>query len=94
MKRLLLLAVFLGLATAAWGYSQMPYTSGTSSRPSCVGFSPYPCARTDLSNPAFVVPNVGGLTGANTVYVDNFSGEVGVRVTDCNTISSCGTYQP
>jgi len=62
--------------------------SETDSDGACSGSPPYPCALTDLSNPPFVVPNVGGLLGANTVYIDNFSGAAGVRITDYYTIGS------
>jgi len=62
--------------------------SETDSDGACSGSPPYPCALTDLSNPPFVVPNVGGLLGANTVYVDNFSGAAGVRITDYNTLGN------
>jgi hypothetical protein len=34
------------------------------------------------------VPNVGGLLGANTAYVDTFSGALGVRITDYHTLGS------
>jgi len=68
--------------------SQMSFSGGVSSKSACAGFQPYPCARTDLGNPAFTVPNAGGLLGANTLYVDAFNGASGVRITDYHTLGS------
>jgi len=45
-------------------------------------------ARTDLDEPTFTIPNVGGLTGANMLYTDSLTGETGVRISDYHTLGA------
>jgi hypothetical protein len=48
---------------------------------------------TDLSNPPFQPPDVGGLLGANTLVTDPFSGSTVVRIADYHT-SGTSPAQP
>jgi hypothetical protein len=100
----MLLGVFGTLAAfsvGAWAQTPGPLTVegrgasqmdvGSLSNGACFGVPPYPCALTDLSNPAFIVPDVGGLLGANTIAMDSLTGNPVVRITDYHTL---GTSPP
>ena len=93
MKRLAVAAIFCAFLWAC-GSQIAPQlsaarTTSSSSQPSSCGYYPNPCARTDFANtPAFSVPNVGGLTGANKGFQEPLSNEWMTRLTDYNTTGS------
>ncbi len=93
MKRLFFAGVF-SAALLACG-NQLPpgvpalHSASPSYHDASCGYYPNPCARTDFANtPAFSIPNVGGLTGANKLFQEPLSNEWMTRLTDYNTAGS------
>jgi len=89
MKKLAVAAtfcVFLGACGSQLSPQMSAARTYSSSQSSSCGYYPHPCARTDFANtPAFSVPNVGSLTGANRRFREPLSNEWMTRLTDYNT---------